>query len=48
MAIRARAFGLKVIGYGNYWDDDFARWHDIERVENFDDVLRRAQVLARS
>lgn len=46
VAIRARAFGLEVIGYGNYWDDDFARWHDIERVENLDDVLRRADFIS--
>ncbi len=42
VAVRAHAFGLKLIGYGNYWDEDFARWYGIERVANFDDVLRRA------
>lgn len=46
VAVRARAFGLKVIGYGNYWDEDFARWHDIERVENLDDVLRQADIIS--
>lgn len=46
VAIRARAFGLRVIGYGNYWDEDFARWHEIERVEAFDDVLRRADIIS--
>jgi phosphoglycerate dehydrogenase-like enzyme len=46
VAIRARAFGQKVIGYGNYWDEDFARWHDITRVENFDDVLRQADIIS--
>ena len=46
VAIRAKAFGLKVIGYGNYWDEDFARWHDITRVENFDDVLRQADIIS--
>ena len=45
VAIRARAFGLHVIGYGNYWDEDFARWNGIERVKNFDDVLRRADFI---
>ena len=24
VAIRARAFGLKLIGYGNYWEDSFS------------------------
>lgn len=46
VAIRAKAFGLKLIGYGNYWDEDFARWYDITRVENFDDVLRQADFIS--
>jgi len=46
VAVRARAFGLHVIGYGNYWDEDFARWHQVERVEQFDDVLRRADFIS--
>lgn len=46
VAIRAKAFGLNLIGYGNYWDDDFARWYDITRVENFDDVLRQADFVS--
>lgn len=46
VAIRARAFGLKVIGYGHYWDEDFARWHDVERVADFEEVLRRADLLS--
>jgi D-3-phosphoglycerate dehydrogenase / 2-oxoglutarate reductase len=46
VAIRAKAFGLKLIGYGNYWDDDFARWLEITRVENFDDVLRQADFVS--
>jgi phosphoglycerate dehydrogenase-like enzyme len=45
VAIRAHAFGLKVLGYGHHWDDEFARDHDIERVENFDDLLRRADFI---
>ena len=46
VAIRARAFGLKLIGYGHYWDDDFARWYDITRVEIFDDALRQADIVS--
>lgn len=46
VAIRARAFGLKIIGFGNYWDDEFARAHDIERVGQFDEVLRRADIIS--
>ena len=46
VAVRAKAFGMKVIGYGNYWDEDFARWYQVERVENFDEVLRRADFIS--
>jgi D-3-phosphoglycerate dehydrogenase / 2-oxoglutarate reductase len=46
VAIRAKAFGLKLIGYGNYWDEDFARWYDIQRYENFDDVLRDSDIVS--
>jgi D-3-phosphoglycerate dehydrogenase / 2-oxoglutarate reductase len=46
VAIRARAFGLRVIGYGNYWDEDFARWHDITRMESFDELLAQADFIS--
>ncbi len=46
VAIRAKAFGLNVIGYGNYWDEDFARCYDIKRFESFDDVLRQADIIS--
>ncbi len=46
VAIRAAAFGLKIIGYGNYWDEDFARWYGIERVEDFSEVLKRADIIS--
>lgn len=46
VAVRAHAFGLKLIGYGNYWDEDFARWYGIERVATIDDALRRADIVS--
>ena len=46
VAIRAGAFGLKITGYGHHWDEDFARRHHVERVENFDDLLRRADIIS--
>jgi phosphoglycerate dehydrogenase-like enzyme len=46
VAVRAHAFGLKLVGYGNYWDEDFARWYNIERVETIDDALRRADIVS--
>ncbi len=38
VAIRAKGFGLRMIGFGNTWDGDFARSLDIERVTDFDDA----------
>lgn len=46
VAVRAHAFGLKLIGYGNYWDEDFARWYGIERVATIDEALRRADIVS--
>ena len=46
VAVRAHAFGMKVIGYGNYWDEDFARWYGITRYEDFGALLRDADVVS--
>lgn len=46
VAVRAHAFGLKLIGYGNYWDEDFARWYGIERMATIDEALRRADIVS--
>ncbi len=46
VAIRARAFGLKLVGYGHYWEDDFARENEIERLASIDDCLRRADIVS--
>ena len=45
VAVRARAFGMVVIGYDVYWDQDFARTHGVSRVESLDDLLRAADVI---
>jgi D-3-phosphoglycerate dehydrogenase / 2-oxoglutarate reductase len=46
VAIRARAFGMKVLGYDVYWDDAFARAHDVERVDDVDDLIRRSDIVS--
>jgi len=46
VAVRAHAFGLKLVGYGNYWDEDFARWYGIERAATIDDALMRADIVS--
>ena len=38
VAIRARAFGIKVIGYGAHWDDVFALEHDVYRAGTLDEL----------
>src|SRR5687768_11554629 len=43
---RAGAFGMTCVGHGNYWDDDFARQYDLQRLPTREDVLRRADVVS--
>lgn len=45
VAVRAAAFGMKLVGFGSHWDEAFARLHGIERVAKLDEALRRADVL---
>ncbi len=44
VAKRALAFGMDVVAYDIYWDEDFAKQHDITRCESADDVAKRADV----
>lgn len=46
VVIRARAFGMNVLGYGVYWDEDFARNHGVERVHDVDDLIRRSDIIS--
>jgi phosphoglycerate dehydrogenase-like enzyme len=46
VAVRARAFGMRLLGYGNHWDEDFAAQNGITRVGSFEDVLRQADVVS--
>jgi D-3-phosphoglycerate dehydrogenase len=46
VAIRAGAFGMKLIGHGNHWDHDFAVRHGIARMDTLDDLLRMADVVS--
>jgi D-3-phosphoglycerate dehydrogenase len=40
VAIRAKAFGMKIVGYDLYWDDKFAADHGIQRVQSLDDLYK--------
>jgi len=46
VAVRARAFGMDVLGYGHHWDPGFAALHSITRVESLDDLLRQADFVS--
>lgn len=46
VAIRANAFGMKVIAYDIYWDEAFAQQHDVKRCESMDDVLENSDVVS--
>ena len=35
-----------MIGFGHYWEEDFARWYQVERVQDLHEVLRRADILS--
>jgi len=46
VAIRARAFGMKVIGYDLYWDEPFAAEHAVTRATTLDDLLAAADSIS--
>jgi D-3-phosphoglycerate dehydrogenase / 2-oxoglutarate reductase len=46
VAIRARAFGLRVVVFANHWDEDFARWQGLDRAETLDDALKQADFVS--
>ena len=46
VAIRARAFGMEVLGFDVYWDEDFAKKHGVTRVTDVDDLIRRSDIIS--
>lgn len=46
VAIRANAFGMKVLGYDIYWDSAFAEKHGVKRVEDIDTILEQVDVVS--
>lgn len=46
VATRARAFGMNVLGYDLYWDGEFAKKHEVERVTDVDDLIRRSDIVS--
>ncbi|QQE13955.1 phosphoglycerate dehydrogenase [Planctomycetota bacterium] len=43
---RVRAFGMNVIGYDLYWDNEFANMHNIKRAQSFDEICTNADVIS--
>src|SRR5208282_5420268 len=39
VAIRARAFGMKVLAYDTYYDEAFGRQHEIKRTSSLDELF---------
>jgi D-3-phosphoglycerate dehydrogenase len=46
VAIRARAFGMKVVGYDPYWDEAFAAAHEVTRCAGIDEALAAGDVVS--
>jgi D-3-phosphoglycerate dehydrogenase len=45
VAIRANAFGMKCVGYGLYWPDEFANVHQVERMNEVTQLLRVSDIV---
>ncbi len=46
VAIRARAFGMKCLGYDIYWPEDFAAEHGVERADGITQLLRASDIVS--
>jgi len=46
VAIRAKAFGMKPIGYDVYWDESFAKEHGIPRAATLDELFAQADYIS--
>lgn len=46
VAIRARAFGMKVVAYDLYFDEKFAAAHDVKRAASLDELFAAADYLS--
>src|SRR5690606_4513431 len=46
VAKRARAFGMPILGFGNYWPEELAAELGIERCESEADLIARSDVVS--
>jgi len=46
VAIRAKAFGMKCVGYDLYWPEEFAEAYEVERVDGVTQLLRKSDIVS--
>ncbi|MDX1680888.1 MAG: phosphoglycerate dehydrogenase [Akkermansiaceae bacterium] len=46
VVIRAKAFGMKVIGYDVWWDEEFTKAHEVERAEDLKKLFAKSDVIS--
>ncbi len=46
VAIRARAFGMKIMGFDVYWDEKFASEHSVKRANTLDEIFKASDYLS--
>ncbi|WP_269522861.1 phosphoglycerate dehydrogenase [Coraliomargarita parva] len=46
VAIRANAFGMTCIGYDLYWPEDFAKEHNVKRMDGITQLLRESDIVS--
>ena len=46
VAIRAHAFGMKIVGFDLYWDEDFAQKYEVERCESAEGAMNQADIIS--
>jgi D-3-phosphoglycerate dehydrogenase / 2-oxoglutarate reductase len=46
VAIRARAFGMKVLGYDLHWDEKFGAEHNLQRAQSLDDLFKNSDYIS--
>jgi D-3-phosphoglycerate dehydrogenase len=46
VAIRARAFGMNVIGFDVYWDEKFAKDYSVKRAATLDDIFAASDYIS--
>ncbi len=46
VAVRARAFGLDIQAYDIYWDEAFAREHNVVRCDSFEEIFATSEIIS--